>query len=132
MFTSIFTSFLLAATAVRSAPLSTSPPTLAPLYRRSATGTTRYIVAIHPDTVEPTNRLNWLNGLLPATASAKVSAQSVGDEDASAVVHHWDAGVFNGLAGTFDEESLNAIRAQSEVAWVEEGTLSSLLLIVYH
>jgi hypothetical protein len=124
MFTSILTTILLATTAAQSAPLSTSPQTLAPLYRRSNTNnTTRYIVSLHPNTVDPSNRLTWLNSLLPPTTTTKISAQSVGnnEDDDTGVVHHWDPNVFNGLAGKFDDESLAILRSQSQVAYIEEG-----------
>ncbi|KIM22429.1 hypothetical protein M408DRAFT_18182 [Serendipita vermifera MAFF 305830] len=118
MFTSLIT-LLLAASAAQSAPLASTPPTLAPLYRRSGTNNTRYIVSIRANTVDPANRLNWLNGFLP---TAKVSAKSVGTSD-DGVVHHWDTNIFNGLAGCFDDASLEAIRAQSEVAYIEEDVI---------
>jgi len=72
--------------------------------------------------VDPSNRLEWLNGLFPSSASAKISAQSISGQGDTAVVHHWDPSVFNGLAGTFDDASLAILRAQSEVAYVEEGS----------
>ena len=127
MLISIIT-LLVAATAAQCAPLASTPSTLAPLYRRSNTNSTRYIVSIHPNTVDPSNRLNWLNGLLP---TAKVSAQSVGAQD-DGVVHHWDSNVFNGLAGNFDDASLAVLRAQSEVAYVEEGQSLARLISFPH
>jgi len=119
MYLSLLTTIVLAI-AAQSAPLPERQAKLAPIYRRSTTGSTQYIVALHPNSVEPTNRLNWLNNVLGTTA--KVSAQSTGDSQDS-VVHHWDANVFNGLAGSFDEDSLSVLRAQSEVAWIEEDAL---------
>jgi hypothetical protein len=49
-------------------------------------------------------------------------------DDNGGVVHHWDPSVFNGLSGTFNAQELDTIRAQSEVAWVEEGMLVFKLL----
>ncbi len=115
MILSIISAVLLAVEAVNSAPV---PPTLAPLYRRASSNSTRYIVALHENTVDSTQRLEWLNRILPAT-TPKVSALST--SDANDAIHHWDPAVFNGLAGTFDSESIKVLRAQSEVAWIEEG-----------
>ncbi|KAG9056136.1 hypothetical protein FS842_000228 [Serendipita sp. 407] len=118
MFASILTTLLLVLHLAKCAPLSQSRP-LAPLYRRSDSSTTRYIVSIRDNTVDPANRLTWLNRIL-ATSTPKVSAKAV-DDDENGVVHQWDAAVFNGVAGHFDEQSLDILRAQNEVAWIEEG-----------
>lgn len=118
MYLSLFTTLFLAL-AAQSAPLPKSAQaSLAPLYRRSD-NPTRFIVALHPNSVNPTNRLNWINNVL---GSSSVSAQSVGDDEGG-VVHHWDENVFNGFAGTFDDASLTTLRAQSEVAYVEEDVV---------
>ncbi|KAG8850125.1 subtilisin-like serine protease [Serendipita sp. 411] len=45
------------------------------------------------------------------------------DDDENGVVHQWDAAVFNGVAGHFDEQSLDILRAQNEVAWIEEDII---------
>lgn len=91
---------------------------LAPLYRRSSSNSTRYIVALKSDTVNPTNRLSWLSNVLGTTGL--VSAKAVGEQEGG-IVHHWDATIFNGIAGNFDDQSLDKLRSQSEVAFVEEG-----------
>ncbi|CAG7855232.1 SubName: Full=Probable endopeptidase K {ECO:0000313/EMBL:CCA73645.1} [Serendipita indica DSM 11827] len=117
MIFAFISALLFAVEAVNSAPV---PPKLAPLYRRSSSNSTRYIVALHENTVNPTQRLDWLNRVL-ATTTPRISAQST--SDANGAIHHWDAGVFNGLAGTFDSESVNVLRAQSEVAWIEEDAV---------
>ncbi|PVF94998.1 subtilisin-like protein [Serendipita vermifera] len=125
MYFSFFTTVSLIASLAQCAPLQSRQ--LAPLYRRATpdassdtTTTPRYIVSFHPDSVNPSNRLNWLNGVLqPSGASAKVSAKT-NTEDDTTVVHDWDSSVFNGLAGSFTEQDLGLIRSQAEVAWVEE------------
>jgi hypothetical protein len=126
MYFSFFTTLSLVACLAQCAPLQSRQ--LAPLYRRATpdsssdtTTTPRYIVSFHPDSVNPTNRLNWLNGVLQtSSSSAKVSAKA-NTEDDTTVVHDWNADVFNGLAGSFTEQDLGLIRSQAEVAWVEEG-----------
>jgi hypothetical protein len=121
MYFSFITTLFLALSA-QSAPLPNQEQShLAPLYRRSTNPSSRYIIALHPNTVDPSNRLTWLNTILStSTSSPFVSAQSV-EEQPRAVVHHWDEKIFNGLAGSFDDNSLNVLRAQSQVAYIEEG-----------
>ncbi|KAG8830049.1 subtilisin-like serine protease [Serendipita sp. 399] len=120
MFTSIIATFLLTVPLAQCAPLSQSRP-LAPLYRRAESISTRYIVSLRDDTVDPANRVAWLNRIL-APATPMVSAKSI-DDNENGVIHQWDAAVFNGVAGHFDEDSLNILRAQSEVAWIEEDAV---------
>ena len=92
---------------------------LAPIRRavdvggRNANG--GYIIAIKPNTVDPNNRLQWLNKVL--------NAQGVTlDNDATQSLKlRWSEDVFNGIAGTFSTGALDALRQQPEVAWVEEG-----------
>lgn len=84
-----------------------------------------YIVSIKPNTVDPNNRLQWLNRVL--------NAQGVTLDDAAtqSLKLGWSQDVFNGIAGTLSTEALNVLRQQPEVAWVEEGlSLSQVGVVV--
>lgn len=103
-------------------PLSLAVPLvehLAPIRRavdvggRNANG--GYIVAIKPDTVDPNNRLQWLNKVLTA------QGVTLDAEATQSLKLKWNKDVFNGIAGTLSTEALNALRRQPEVAWIEQG-----------
>ena len=74
-----------------------------------------YIVAIKPSTVDPNNRLQWLNKVLNAQGI------TLDDDATQSLKLRWSEDVFNGLAGTFSTGALDTLRRQPEVAWVEEG-----------
>lgn len=112
-------------------PLSLAAPVaehLAPIRRAVDVGGLNanggYIVAIKPNTVDPNNRLQWLNRVL--------SAQNVTLDDGAtqSLKLRWSQDVFNGLAGTLSAEALNVLRQQPEVAWVEEGLFLSQVGVV--
>ena len=92
---------------------------LAPLHRAVDVGGNNhgssYIVSIKPNTVDPNNHLQWLTKVL--------NAQNLTlDKDAKqSLKHKWSEDVFNGIAGTLSTDTLNILRRQPEVAWVEEG-----------
>lgn len=103
-------------------PLSLAAPLLghrAPLRRaveaggRSANG--GYIIAIKSNTVDPNNRGRWLNNVL------STNSITLDDATTQSLKLKWNEDVFNGLAGTFSTEAVNALRNQPEVAWIEEG-----------
>ena len=83
------------------------------------------MIAIKAYTVDPNNRLQWLNKVLStegitldfnATQSLKLG---------------WSEKIFNGLAGIFTTEAINVLRKQPEVAWIEEGpSLNRVGLII--
>jgi hypothetical protein len=105
-------------------PLSLAGPVAlkprAPIHRAVDVGgrnanNSSYIVAFKPKTVRPNNRESWLNRVL--------SAQSVTlDQDTTQSLKlKWEENTFNGIAGTFSDEALTALREQPEVAWIQEG-----------
>jgi len=92
---------------------------LAPIRRtadvggRSANGS--YIVSIKSNTVKPKNRGRWLNKVL------STNSVTLDDDTTQSLKLKWSPDVFNGIAGTFSTDALDALRAQPEVAWIEEG-----------
>ncbi|CCA70066.1 probable endopeptidase K [Serendipita indica DSM 11827] len=108
-------SFTLLPLAAFAAPTST---TRAPIKRSISLGArsvapSAYIVAIKADTVDPANRGAWLNKIMSQ------AGVSMSDAETSSLRLGWNETVMNGIAGTFSDSTLDVIRAQSEVAYVE-------------
>jgi len=100
---------------------------LAPLRRAVDVGGNNpsggYIVSIKPNTVDPNNRLQWLNKVL--------NAQDLTLEDATQSLKlESSEDIFNGIAGILSTDALNVLRQQPEVAWVEEGPSLALVLVL--
>jgi len=101
-------------------PLSLASPVLqhlAPIRRAVDFGGVSvggHTISIKADTVDPKNRLQWLNRLLNAEGVTL-------DYNATQSLElGWSEMIFNGFAGTFTPEVINVLRRQPEVAWIEE------------
>jgi len=75
---------------------------------------TAYIVALKPNTVNPLNRGPWLDKVFAA------SDASLSDDEKSTLHLGWK--VFNGIAGQFNTNALNALRAHEDVEYIQEST----------
>jgi len=113
--------FIYTAAALALFPLSFAAPVTqhtAPIRRavdvggRSANG--GYIVAIHPDTVNPNNRTGWLNKVLNAKGI------TLDDATTASLKVKWSQDIFNGVSGTFSPDAINVLSKQPEVAWIQE------------
>ena len=110
-------SFVLLPLAALAAPTST---TRAPIKRSISLGAravapSAYIVAIKANTVDPANRGAWLSKIMSQ------AGVSMSDDETSSLRLGWNETVMNGIAGTFSDSTLDVIRVQSEVAYVEPG-----------
>ena len=103
-----------------------------------------YIVSLRPGTVDPSARADWLSSVLdtPATTSNLTSTanntvktneshhdqhslkQGYKRTEDNGYVLGWDERVFNGLAGTFTDSEVDALRARDEVAYIQQGPFS--------
>jgi hypothetical protein len=75
---------------------------------------TSYIVALKPDTVDPLNRGAWLDKVFTA------SDASLSNDEKSTLHLGWN--VFNGIAGVFNTDALNVLRAHENVEYIQEST----------
>lgn len=100
-----------------------APTRLLPVIKRAANSNsdddastpTSYIVALKPNTVDPLNRGGWLDNVL-ATADASLS------DDEKATLHlGWHESTFNGLAGVFNTDALNVLRAHQNVEYIQQS-----------
>ena len=101
-----------------------APTRLLPIIKRTArdddlSAPTSYIVAIKPNTVDPSNRGAWLDKIF-AAANAPLS-----DDDKSTLRLGWNETVFNGLSGVFNTKALNVLRANENVEYIQESTFLS-------
>jgi cerevisin len=111
-----------------------------------------YIVSLKPGSVDPSARGDWLASVLDGTstssstslAAASTSTSTTNNTVKSNESHHnqnslkhghkraadngyvldWDERVFNGLAGTFTDSEVDALRARDEVAYIQQGPFS--------
>src|SRR5258708_1641975 len=80
---------------------------------------TSYIVALNPNTVDPSARGPWLDKIFTAAGA------SLSDDEKSALRLGWNETVFNGLGGVFNSDALNVLRAHENVQYIQESTLTS-------
>jgi hypothetical protein len=101
---------------------------LAPIRRAADVGGKNanggHIVSFKADTVDPNNRLQWLNNIL--------AAQGITLDNATiqSLKLQWSKDVFNGLAGPLPDEALDVLRKRPEVAYIEEGSSLSRVGVV--
>lgn len=115
-FASLFILPLVALAAPIKRPLAPLKRANEILFARQATPDS-YIVALKPDAVDPTKRGQWLERVL-ATGDISVSAADIAEDPAFKL--QWNEDIFNGLAGTFDQDAIEILRARDEVAWISE------------
>jgi len=115
MFFATFPVFLASTLALVDA----APTRLLPIIKRATNDDpskpTSYIVALKQNTVDPLNRGAWLDNIF-AAADASLS------EDEKSSLHlGWNETTFNGLAGMFNADALNVLRAHEHVEYVQES-----------
>lgn len=104
---------------VHRAPVKRSPNPEA-----RAVSPNAYIISIKSGTVDPTNRGRWLNNVLNA-ANLTMSA-----EHTNTLKLGWNETLMNGIAGTFNDDVLETLRAQNEVESVEPDYKMSIYATV--
>lgn len=82
---------------------------------------TSYLVALKQDTVDPLNRSAWLDEIFAA------SDASLSDDEKSTLHLGWN--VFNGIAGVFNTDALNVLRAHENVEYIQESAHLSRYLL---
>ena len=87
---------------------------------KDASTPSSYIVALKPDTVDPLNRSAWLDEIFAA------SDASLSDDEKSTLHLGWN--VFNGIAGVFNTNALNVLRAHQNVEYIQESACLRLSL----
>jgi len=80
---------------------------------------TSYIVALKPDTVDPLNRGAWPDNIF-AAANASLS-----DDEKSTLQLGCRETTFNGIAGMFNTDALNVLRAHQNVEYIQESACLS-------
>jgi len=102
-----------------------------------------YIVSLRPGTVDPSARADWLSSVLDTPATTSNLTSTANNTVKTNESHHdqhslrhgykrtedngyvlgWDERVFNGLAGTFTDSEVDALRARDEVAYIQQDIL---------
>jgi len=101
-----------------------APTPLLPIIKRAtndadASTPTSYIISLKSNTVDPLRRAAWLDKIFTA-ANASLS-----DDEKSTLQLGWDESIFNGLAGTFNTDALNVLRAHEDVEFIQESACPS-------